>query len=155
MEEIRLKPIGRIHSPLKRYDDVPVQPKFSDVEGTIEVLKEYEEGLKDLDGFEYIICLAYLHEVRQPVPLQSTTHWDDVKHGVFAIRTPRRPNPIGFSVLKLLKVEGNLLDVKNLDFIDQTPVLDIKPYVPDIDSRKTETIGWISGKYWFWRCNLF
>lgn len=143
---IELKPIGLIHSSLKEIWGAPVQPKFSKVEGIIEIFREYKDGLKDLEGFDYIICIAYLHNVRQSVPLQSSTHWDSELHGIFAIRSPRRPNPIGLSVLKLLKIEDNKLHLKNLDFTDGTPVLDIKPFIPAIDNRETEKIGWIKGE---------
>lgn len=147
ISKIELKPIGVIHSSLKKYAKVPVQPKFSEVEGIIELLPEYKDGLKDLEGFEYILCIVYLHLVKQPVPLQSPTHWDSDLHGVFAIRSPRRPNPIGLSVLKLMKIEDNKLYVNNLDFVEGTPVLDIKPFIPSIDNRDTEKIGWIKGKF--------
>ena len=147
ISKIELKPIGFIHSSLKKYAKVPVQPKFSKVEGIIELFHEYKDGLKDLDGFEYIICIVYFHHVKQPVPLQTPTHWDSDLHGVFAIRSPRRPNPIGLSVLKLLRIEDNKLYVKNLDFVDGTPVVDIKPFIPSIDNRDTEKIGWIKGKF--------
>ncbi len=146
MKKIELQPIGRIHSPLKTLGGNPVQPNFSDVEGSIEVFEEFAEGLKDLEGFEYITCISYFHLVRTPVPLQSTTHWGNVKHGIFAIRSPWRPNPIGVSILKLLSINKNILRVKNLDLIDQTPVLDLKPFVPSFDNRETERIGWMNGK---------
>ena len=147
MKRIEFQPIGIIHSPLKSLGRNPVQPSFSNIEGTIEIFEYYEEGLKDLDGFEYIICLTYFHLVKSPVLLQSTTHWDNIKHGIFAIRSPWRPNPVGFSILKLLGLEKNILRVKNLDLIDQTPVLDIKPFIPSIDNRETDKIGWIKGKF--------
>lgn len=147
MKKIEFQPIGVVHSPLKTLGGNPVQPSFSNVEGTIEIFEEYVEGLKDLEGFEFIICLTYFHLVQAPVRLQSTTHWDNIKHGIFAIRSPWRPNPIGFSILKLLTLEKNYLRVKNLDLIDQTPVLDIKPFIPSIDNRETNKIGWIQGKF--------
>ena len=147
MKKIEFQPIGVVHSPLKTLGGNPVQPSFSKVEGTIEIFEEYVEGLKDLEGFEFIICLTYFHLVKAHVRLQSTTHWDNIKHGIFAIRSPWRPNPIGFSILKLLTLEKNYLRVKNLDLIDQTPVLDIKPFIPSIDNRETNKIGWIQGKF--------
>ena len=147
MKKIEFQPIGVVHSPLKTLGGNPVQPSFSNVEGTIEIFEEYVEGLKDLEGFEFIICLTYFHLVKAHVRLQSTTHWDNIKHGIFAIRSPWRPNPIGFSILKLLTLEKNFLRVKNLDLIDQTPILDIKPFIPSIDNRETNKIGWIQGKF--------
>jgi len=147
MEEIKFKPIGIIHSSFKSYGNVPVQPKFSKLKGRIEVFEEFKDGLKDLEGFKYIICLSYFHLVKPPVRLQSRTHWDNIKHGIFAIRSPYRPNPIGFSVFKLEKIEKNFIYVENLDLIDGTPVLDIKPFIPSIDNRETDKIGWIKGKF--------
>jgi tRNA-Thr(GGU) m(6)t(6)A37 methyltransferase TsaA len=146
MKKIELTPIGYIYSPLKEDSDIPVQPKYSEEEGTIELLEKYTPALKDLDGFEYIICIVYLHKIKPPIPLQTPSHWDNEKHGIFALRTPRRPNPIGLSVLKLNKIKGNLLYVSNLDFLDETPVLDIKPFVPSIDNRETNKVGWIKDK---------
>ncbi len=147
MKKIEFQPIGVIHSPLETLGGNPVQPSFSNVEGTIEIFEEYVEGLKDLEGFEFIICLTYFHLVKAHVRLQSITHWDNIKHGIFAIRSPWRPNQIGFSILNLLTLEKNILRVKNLDLIDQTPVLDIKPFIPSIDNRETDKIGWIQGKF--------
>ena len=140
-QKIEFTPIGIIHASLKKYKSVPAQPHYSDIEGTIEIFEEYKAGLKDLDHFEYIICIAYLHLVKTPVPLQSPGRWGPGIHGVFAIRTPRRPNPIGFSIFKLLSIEENILHVKNLDFVDKTPVLDIKPFFPKVDNRETPNIG--------------
>jgi tRNA-Thr(GGU) m(6)t(6)A37 methyltransferase TsaA len=146
MEKIELEPIGVVHSPLKSLGGNPVQPSLSDVEGEIEIYEKYEKGLKDLDGYEYVICLCYFHLVKQPVALKSTTHWDNELHGIFAIRSPFRPNPIGYSILKLLGIKKNVLQVKNLDIIDGTPVLDIKPFVPKFDNRETDKTGWIRDK---------
>ena len=146
-KKIEFTPIGVVHSPLKKYGKVPVQPSFSNIEGVLEIYKEYQEGLKDLDGFDYIICLSYFHKIKHPIPLQSPTHWDTDLHGIFAIRSPRRPNPIGFSILKLVKIEERNLYIKNLDIIDETPVLDIKPFIPSIDNRETDRIGWIKNKF--------
>lgn len=145
MKKIEFQPIGIVHSPLRKYKINPAQPSFSKVEGTIEIFEEFIKGLKDLEGFEFIICIAYFHLVKVPVRLQSITHWDNNKHGIFALRSPWRPNPIGFSILKLLRIEENILFVNNLDLIDQTPVLDIKPFVPSMDNRETDKVGWIKG----------
>jgi len=139
----KVKPIGQIHAPLKRGDKIPVQPQYSEIEGTIEIKKEYERALKDLEGFEYIYCIAYLHHIKDSIALRSPSHWDSKMHGIFALRTPRRPNPIALSILKLLNIKKNILKVKNLDLMDGTPVLDIKPFVPSNDNRETEKTGWI------------
>lgn len=146
MEEIKLEPIGIIHSPLKNYREAPMQTKNSDIKGSIEIYEKYVDGLKDLEQFEYIICISYLHLIKGSISLQSPTPWDNKMHGIFAIRTPRRPNPIGFSILKLIERKNNILKVKNLDLIDETPILDIKPFIPMVDNRETERVGWIKGK---------
>lgn len=146
MEEIKLKPIGMVHTSSFLRGKETRQTKFSKVKGTIEIFEEYAQGLKDLELFEYIICLAYFNKIVQPVSLLSTSAWDTVLHGIFAIRTPYRPNPIGFSILKLLKIEKNFLYVDNLDIMDGTPVLDIKPFFPSIDNRETDKVGWFKGK---------
>jgi len=136
MDKIEFVPIGILHSPLKKYHDVPHQTINSDIEGTIEIYEKYSEGLKDLEEYEYIICISYLHLIKGPISLLSPSSRDNKMHGIFAIRTPRRPNPIGFSVLKLLERENNILKVKNLDLIDQTLILDIKPFIPKLDNRE-------------------
>jgi len=138
MDKIEFLPIGILHSPLKKYHDVPNQTINSDIEGKIEIYEKYSEGLKDLEEYEYIICISYLHLIKGSISLLSPSSKDNKMHGIFAIRTPRRPNPIGFSVLKLLEREKNILKVKNLDLIDQTPILDIKPFIPRVDNRETE-----------------
>jgi len=138
MDKIEFEPIGILHFPLKKYHDVPNQTINSDIEGKIEIYEKYSEGLKDLEEYEYIICISYLHLIKGSISLLSPSSKDNKMHGIFAIRTPRRPNPIGFSVLKLLEREKNILKVKNLDLIDQTPILDIKPFIPRVDNRETE-----------------
>ena len=84
--------------------------------------------------------------VKLPVPLQSKPFLDDDIKGVFAIRSPFRPNPIGISILKLLKIEGNEIHVSDVEMLDKTPILDIKPYIPEVDTRVTDKIGWLKGK---------
>ena len=146
MKNIEFKPIGLVHSPLKNISRNPVQSTFSEVKGQIEIFEEYAEGLKDLELFEYIICLAYFNKVRQPVPLLSSSAWDTGLHGIFSIRSPRRPNPIGFSIVRLTGINDNILQIEDVDIIDGTPLLDIKPYVPDFDWREADRIGWLSTK---------
>jgi tRNA-Thr(GGU) m(6)t(6)A37 methyltransferase TsaA len=145
-EKICFTPIGIIHSPFKTLKGIPIQPSMSKVNGKIEIFTEFEAALKDLEGFSHIYCFYFFDMVKLPVPLQSKPFLDNKIKGVFAIRTPFRPNPIGLSVLRLLKVEGTQLKVGNLDILDKTPVLDIKPYVPHFDYRKTNKIGWLAGK---------
>ncbi|MHA1803495.1 MAG: tRNA (N6-threonylcarbamoyladenosine(37)-N6)-methyltransferase TrmO [Promethearchaeota archaeon] len=136
MKEIILKPIGIVNSPVKDENKVPIQSKFSNLRGTIEIHEEYVEGLKDIEEYKYIICISFLHRIKKPVSLITSSHWDQRMHGVFATRSPKRPNPVAFSIFQLLNVENNILYVNNIDLIDQTPILDIKPFIPSIDNRE-------------------
>ncbi len=145
-DQVCFKPIGVIHTPFKTLKGIPIQSVMSEEEGIIEIFEEYYHGLKDLDGFGYIYCLYLFDMVKLPVPLQSKPFLDDDIKGVFAIRSPFRPNPIGISILKLLKVEGNEIHVSDVEMLDKTPILDIKPYIPEIDTRVTDKIGWLKGK---------
>lgn len=141
--EIVLRPIGIIRSPFKKPKGTPIQPPAAKgVRGTVEIFPEYGEGLRDLDGFSHIILLYYFHLSGKP-SLLVKPFMDDEKHGVFATRAPSRPNPIGLSVVRLLSIEGNKLYVEDLDVVDGTPLLDIKPYVPEFDARKDVRRGWL------------
>jgi tRNA-Thr(GGU) m(6)t(6)A37 methyltransferase TsaA len=146
MEEIRYRPIGIIHSPFKDIKGMPIQPTGAKgIAGTIEVNHEFREGLKDLEGFSHIILIYHFHQ-SQGYALSVKPFLDDNLRGVFSTRAPRRPNPIGISVVELIKVEGNMLYIENVDVVDGTPLLDIKPYVPEFDSQRADRTGWLSGK---------
>jgi len=143
MKEIRYKPIGIIHSPFKEPRGTPIQPVAGqEVEGTIEIFPEYVEGLKDLEGFSHIILIYHFHLAKRGT-LKVIPYMDNKPRGVFATRAPTRPNPIGISIVRLVKIEGNTLYIQDIDIIDGTPLLDIKPYVPEFDVRKVEKIGWL------------
>ena len=136
--------IGLIHSPYKKPQGVPIQSTAAkDVEGTVEVYSKFAQGLKDLDGFSHVFLIYHFHLART-FSLQVIPYLDDRPHGVFATRAPARPNPIGISIVRLAKVEGNILHVKDVDIIDGTPLLDIKPYVPRFDFRETRKVGWLT-----------
>lgn len=140
------KPIGVVHSPFLEPRNVPIQAVAAkSVEGTIEIYSEYVEGLIDIEGFGYLILLYHFHLVKGE-SLMVKPFLDDNFHGVFATRSPARPNPIGISIVQLTKIENNTLHVQDIDIIDGTPLLDIKPYVPEFDIRKTDKIGWFSSK---------
>jgi tRNA-Thr(GGU) m(6)t(6)A37 methyltransferase TsaA len=140
---IILKPIGIIHTPFKKPEGTPIQPgRSGGALGEIEVYPEYEAGLTDLDGFSHITLLYYFH-LSKGFKLMVTPYLDDKERGLFATRAPRRPNPIGLSVVKLDKIEGNILHVVNVDMLDGTPLLDIKPYVRDFYSTDDFRIGWL------------
>ncbi|UCC21306.1 MAG: tRNA (N6-threonylcarbamoyladenosine(37)-N6)-methyltransferase TrmO [Promethearchaeota archaeon] len=145
-QNICFKPIGIIHTPFKILKGIPIQSSMSDSKGIIEIFPEYASGLKDLSGFSHIYCLYFFDMVKLPVPLQSKPFLDNEKRGVFSIRTPFRPNPIGLSILEILKIEENKIYVKNVDLLDKTPILDIKPYVSKFDNIKTKENGWLKGK---------
>lgn len=143
MNNIIFKPIGTIHSPFKEPYGVPIQPSGAKgVKGSVMVFDEFSEGLKDIDGFSHIILIYYFH-LSKKSSLLITPFMDKQQHGVFATRASARPNPIGFSVVKLDKVKGNLLIIKDIDIIDGTPLLDIKPCVPEFDFRKVTKTGWL------------
>jgi tRNA-Thr(GGU) m(6)t(6)A37 methyltransferase TsaA len=141
--EIIFHSIGVIHSPFKDRAEMPIQPggEYS-APGTIEVDSQFSAGLKDLEGFSHIILLYYFHQVNR-MQLSVVPFLDSTPRGVFATRAPVRPNPIGLSVLPLQKVEGNILYVDQLDILDGTPLLDVKPYIPEFDERAETHIGWM------------
>lgn len=122
---------------------MPIQPTgASGVEGTIEIEPEYVEGLKDLEGFSHIILLYFFHQTKT-TRLTVTPFLDTQMRGVFATRAPSRPNPIGLSIVQLSKIEENVLTIKNIDVMDGTPLIDIKPYVPEFDGQAEARTGWL------------
>ena len=138
--------IGIIHSPHKDIKRMPIQPTGAKgIQGTIQIKKKFTDGLKDLDGFEYIILIYHFHR-SEGYSLKVKPFLDDSLRGVFSTRAPKRPNQIGMSTVRLLKIEGSTLLIEDVDILDGTPLLDIKPYVPVFDVRKTKTIGWLSKK---------
>ena len=140
---IKLKTIGIIHSPFKEPRGVPIQPSGAKgIEGSVEVFAEFLEGLQDIEGFSHIILIYYFHLAKK-TSLSVIPFMDTQQHGVFATRASARPNPIGFSVVELEKVDGNLLLVKDIDIVDGTPLLDIKPCVPQFDFSKVTRTGWL------------
>jgi tRNA-Thr(GGU) m(6)t(6)A37 methyltransferase TsaA len=142
---IDFTPIGIVHSPFKEPAGTPIQSRAGEgVEGTVEVMPEHSPGLRDLDGFSHVILVYHFHLSRAH-SLEVVPYLDDEPRGVFATRSPSRPNAIGLSVVRLLAVEGNVLRVRDVDIVDGTPLLDIKPYVPLFDSREGAEVGWLEG----------
>jgi tRNA-Thr(GGU) m(6)t(6)A37 methyltransferase TsaA len=140
--EMHLTPIGIIHSPHQRAEGTPVQAALATgVQGTVEVFPEYAAGLRDLDGFERV-WLVYWFDRARPAELVVTPYLDTTPRGLFATRAPRRPNPIGLSPVRLLGIVGSVLQVEGLDILDNTPLLDIKPYIPAFDACEAKRIGW-------------
>ncbi|MGW8161022.1 MAG: tRNA (N6-threonylcarbamoyladenosine(37)-N6)-methyltransferase TrmO [Desulfobulbales bacterium] len=147
--KIEFTPIGIIHSPFTEPEKMPIQPAGAKrVKGSVEVFEQYRPGLQDLNGFSHIILLYCFHRSRgfnlKVIPFLDTVH-----RGLFATRAPRRPNPIGLSIVRLDGVDDGVLRISNIDVLDNTPLLDIKPYVPDFDAQDKVRTGWleeISGK---------
>ena len=145
-DEVKYHPIGVIHSSFRKPKGTPIQPKgATGTHGTVGVFPEYAEGLRDIDGFSHIILIYHFHLSGKPV-LIAKPFLDDEEHGVFAIRGISRPNPIGISVVRLVRVEKNVLHIQDLDIVDGTPLLDIKPYVPEFDVTEVTKIGWLERK---------
>ena len=143
--ELTLRPIGVIRSPFTSPRDMPIQAAFSEAEGTIEVYPEYVAGLQDIEGFSHLTLLYWFHRSAD-YQLVIKPFLDKVARGLFAIRYPARPNPIGLSTVELLAREGGVLRVRGLDVLDGTPLLDIKPFVPGFDHREGTRVGWLTGK---------
>lgn len=136
------KPIGVIYSPFQEAKGTPIQPTAAqNVRGWIDIYPEYRDGLKDIEGFSHLILLYHLHLIQQTA-LVVKPFLDDEMHGVFATRSPNRPNPIGFSIVRLGKVAAGRLDIRDVDIVSGTPLLDIKPYVAEFDNRRETRSGW-------------
>jgi len=141
--KIGYRPIGIVHTPFQHIENMPIQPSgAAGIRGTVDIHPEFIEGLKDLDGFSHIILLYHFHEVKD-FKLVVTPFLDSEPRGLFATRAPKRPNPIGLSVVKLIRVEGAALHIEDVDLLDGTPLLDIKPYVPEFDHRPADRLGWL------------
>jgi len=140
---IEFKPIGVIHTPFTEPKGIPIQPAAGrEIEGTVEVFEPFRDGLADLDGFSHIALIFHLHR-SEGYRLRVVPYLDTVERGLFATRAPRRPNPIGLSVVRLERIEDGTLHIRGVDMIDGTPLLDIKPYVPPFDDPERVRIGWL------------
>ena len=145
-EKIQFEPIGMICSPFKNPRDMPIQPTGAkDTRGQVVLDEAYVPGLSDLNGFSHIF-LIYCFHLSKGYELRVRPFMDKEMRGLFSTRAPRRPNPIGLSVVRLLGVEGNILEIQGVDVVDGTPLLDIKPYVPLFDAPAVSSIGWLEGK---------
>jgi len=139
--EFIMQPIGVIHSPFTEKDKTPIQASRSQAIGVVEIYLEFADGLNDIEALSHIYLLYAFHQ-SLGYKLQVKPFLDDQEHGVFATRYPYRPNPIGISIVKLLSRKENTLTVEGIDTLDGTPLLDIKPYVPDFDLRTDVRVGW-------------
>ena len=139
---VSYRPIGVIHSGHTRPEETPIQPVYAEgCEGKAEVFPEFAPGLRDLEGFSHIYLLYHMHKV-EGARLTVQPFLQDVERGVFATRAPCRPNPIGLSIVKLVRREGNILYLDGVDVLDGTPLLDIKPYTARFDRRENTRNGW-------------
>ena len=146
MEIIEYRPIGIVHSPHKTPQGSPIQPTAArGIEGKIEIFPEFAAGLEDLAGFSHIFLIYHFH-LSKKFSLQVKPFLDDNPRGLFATRAPARPNSIGISVVRLVEIIEGTLHIQNVDVVDGTPLLDIKPYVPAFDVHTVEKIGWIEKK---------
>jgi tRNA-Thr(GGU) m(6)t(6)A37 methyltransferase TsaA len=144
MDPITYMPIGVIHTPFVSMDGMPVQSVASGgVAGTVELDPHFQEGLSDLAAFSHLILVTHLHQVTG-YSLTVVPFLDDRPHGIFATRSPRRPNPIGISIVRLTAISGSTLHIEDIDVVDGTPLLDLKPFVPAIDNRQTDRTGWFA-----------
>jgi tRNA-Thr(GGU) m(6)t(6)A37 methyltransferase TsaA len=141
--EIIYKPIGIIYTPFDSIEGMPIQPTSeTSGRGMIEILSEFTDALKDLAGFSHIYLLYHFHKVGQS-KLLVTPFLDNTPRGVFATRAPSRPNAIGLSLVKLERIEGNYIYIDGVDMLNETPLLDIKPYIPEFESIDDVRVGWL------------
>jgi len=144
-DKFKYNSIGVIRTPFESPEGMPIQPVGAEAAvGTVEIDESYADGLQDLDGFTHCILLYHFHAASGPASLQVEPFLDDEKRGVFATRAPQRPNPIGLSVVEVESVTDHVVTVRGIDVIDQTPLLDIKPFVPDFDVPSDADTGWLN-----------
>jgi tRNA-Thr(GGU) m(6)t(6)A37 methyltransferase TsaA len=143
MEPIIIKPIGTIHTPHIDINNMPIQPIAAEgIKGYIELLPEYVPGLKDLEGFSHITLIYHLHKI-VGFSLEVIPFMDDQPRGIFSCKAPKRPNAIGISTVKLIGIEDNIIHIEQVDMLDGTPLIDIKPFYPRYDNRENVKIGWL------------
>jgi tRNA-Thr(GGU) m(6)t(6)A37 methyltransferase TsaA len=146
MEPVTLRPIGVIHTAFEHVEGMPIQAAAAGgAPGWIDIEPEFAEGLQDLEGFSHIILLYHLDRAG-PARMHVTPFLDDREHGLFATRSPARPNPIGLSTVRLVSIDGSTIEIEDVDMLDGTPLLDIKPYVPALDDRPDARIGWYTDR---------
>ncbi len=144
----KIEPIGIIHTPYLTKEECPIQPVYSSESiGSVEVFEKFEAGLKDIETFSHIY-LIYLFDRAGGIEMVRATFLDDKPHGIYASRHPCRPNKIGISIVKLLKRNKNILNVEGVDMLNNTPLLDIKPYIPKFDIIDSASEGWTAGRKW-------
>lgn len=146
-QNFSFRPIGILHTSFKTKEGVPIQGVFDpEAKGRAELLKEYEPGLQDIEGFSHLILIYVFHR-SIGYDLVCRPYMEEQVRGLFAVRAPRRPNPIGFSVVRLERREGNILYLAEVDMLDGTPLLDVKPFVPRFDHRDGAKVGWMEERF--------
>ncbi len=143
---VQFEPIGVIHTPLRDTQNAPIQSSRSELTGSVEVFKEYLDGLDGVEDFSHVYLLYSFHKADPQVRLKVQPFLDDKLHGIFATRYPVRPNSLGFSIVRIIRRERNLLHFQGADMLDGTPLLDIKPYIPEFDIFSVEKIGWYGNR---------
>ncbi|MCK9484758.1 MAG: tRNA (N6-threonylcarbamoyladenosine(37)-N6)-methyltransferase TrmO [Candidatus Marinimicrobia bacterium] len=142
IDPVSFRPIGIIHSQHQNTERIPIQPVYAgDCQAQVEIFPKFADGLRDLDGFSHIYLIYHFHRVGA-AKLLVKPFLQDVERGVFATRSPNRPNPIGLSIVELIRRDGNILHIKGADILDGTPLLDIKPYIKRFDRIDTSCDGW-------------
>lgn len=143
MNQFTIRTIGYLKSEHCNPQDTPIQPRFAqECKGYVEIFPEFEKGLKDIETFSHIILLYYFNKAAKP-ELISKPFLEDTAHGVFATRLPSRPNAIGLSIVKLIDRKRNILNISGVDILNDTPVIDIKPYIPRFDCINDSGNGWL------------
>jgi tRNA-Thr(GGU) m(6)t(6)A37 methyltransferase TsaA len=143
MEDLIIKPIGVIHTPHTDVKNMPIQPIAAEgIKGYIELLPDYVPGLKDIEGFSHLTLLYRFHKI-DGYQLEVIPFMDTESRGIFSCKAPKRPNAIGLSTVKLIGVEGNIIHIEQVDMLDGTPLIDIKPFYPRYDNRENVKIGWL------------
>jgi len=141
--QITINPIGIIHTPFDDVNGMPIQPLAAKgVKGYVELFPEYLEGLTDIEGFSHITLLYYFHKINS-YNLTVKPFLDTQEHGIFATKSPKRPNAIGFSTVKLLGVDNNIMHIEMVDMLNNTPLIDIKPFFSKFDNRTETKSGWL------------
>ena len=143
--KLTMQSIGIIHSPFFEKDQAPIQSIRSTALGKVELFQEFEPGLDGIEGLSHLILIYVFHK-SEGYRLQIKPFLDNQERGLFTTRYPYRPNPIGLSVVELISREGNMLTIKGVDVLDNTPLLDIKPYMPDFDIRDNVRTGWYQNR---------
>ncbi len=141
--EYTFHPIGVIRTPYGETSGIPIQGVFGpESKGTVEVFEPFAEGLADIEGFSHLYLIYVFHR-SEGYRLKVKPYMDDRERGLFAVRAPKRPNAVGLSVVRLDRREGRILHISEVDMLDETPLLDIKPFVPRFDHRENARVGWM------------